>query len=85
MELLLRTMNPQWIAVDEITAAEDVASMDRCAYCGVGILATAHGNGREDLSRRPLYRQMVERNLFQSLVILDRNKTFRVERMGEHG
>lgn len=85
MELLLRTMNPQWIAVDEITAAEDVAAMDRSAYCGVGLLATAHGNGREDLKQRPLYRQLLEREIFQSLVILDRKKVFRVERMGEHG
>lgn len=85
MELLLRTMNPQWIAVDEITAAEDVEAMDRSAYCGVGILATAHGSGREDLVQRPLYRRLVELNLFQTLVILDREKTARVERMDGHG
>jgi len=34
MMLLLRTMNPRWIAVDEITSAEDVQAMERCACCG---------------------------------------------------
>ena len=85
LELLLRTMNPQWIAVDEITAADDVAAMDRAAYCGVGLLATAHGSGREDLEQRPLYRRLMELNLFQTLVILDREKTFHVERMVGYG
>ena len=81
MELLLRTMNPQWIAVDEITSPEDIAAMAGASYCGVLLLATAHGGGREDLSRRPLYRQLVDLKLFQYLVVLDRNKQYRVERM----
>lgn len=84
MELLLRTMNPQWIVVDEITAAEDVAAMERSAYCGVGLLATAHGNGWEDLKQRPLYRRLMETEIFASLVILDRRKTYRIERVERH-
>ncbi len=31
MELLLRSMGPKWIAVDEITALEDCAAMEQCA------------------------------------------------------
>ena len=42
MELLLRSMGPKWIAVDEITALEDCAAMEQCSYCGVRFLATAH-------------------------------------------
>ena len=80
MELLLRTMNPQWIAVDEITAPADVETMAGASYCGVSLLATAHAYGLEDLQRRPLYRQLMELGIFTRLVVLDRNKHLRMER-----
>lgn len=81
LELLLRVMNPQWIAVDEITAAEDLEAMARAGYCGVRLLATAHGFGPEELRRRPLYRRLVELGIFQNLLILDARKQVRMERM----
>ena len=81
MELLVRTMRPDWIAVDEVTSAGDVEAMVRVSYCGVRILATAHAFGLEDLNRRPLYRQMMELGLFEHLVVLDRAQRPRVERV----
>ncbi|MCI8525820.1 MAG: stage III sporulation protein AB [Oscillospiraceae bacterium] len=81
MELLLRVMNPAWIAVDEITAAADLEAMARAGYCGVRLLATAHGFGPEELRRRPLYRQLAELGIFRNLLVLDGNKQARMERM----
>lgn len=81
MELLIRSMSPRWIAVDEITAPADVEAMAGASYCGVGLLATAHGYGREDLARRPLYRRLAELGVFSLLVILDGQKQYRMERM----
>lgn len=81
IELLLRGMNPQWIAVDEITASADVQAMMHAAYCGVQMLATAHADGREDLQRRPMYRQLLELKLFANLIVLDRHKQMTCERL----
>lgn len=67
---LLRTMNPGWIAVDEITDEADVQAMARCAGCGVRLLATAHADGLKDLRRRPVYRMLLERRIFGLLVEL---------------
>ena len=73
--LLLRAMNPQVLAVDEITARSDVEAMMAAAGCGVTLLATAHGEGRADLERRPLYRPLLEEGLFRFLVRIRRDST----------
>lgn len=81
IEMLLRGMNPQWIAVDEITAKADVEAMMHASYCGVRMLATAHADGKEDLHRRPMYRNLLELGLFQNLIVLDHNKQMTCERL----
>ena len=72
--LLLRGMGPQVLAVDEITAPEDVRALTAAAGCGVTLLATAHGEGRADLERRPLYRSLLEEGLFRFLVGIRRDR-----------
>ena len=70
--LLLRAMNPQVLAADEITAPEDLEALSQAAGCGVTLLATAHGADRADLTRRPLYRRLLELGLFRYLVTIRR-------------
>ncbi len=48
VELLLRSMSPEVIAVDELGGAEDIAVMKKSIYCGCKLLATAHGEGWEE-------------------------------------
>ncbi len=67
---LLRTMNPQLVAMDEITAKADVEAAEQIANCGVTVLATAHGRDRESLSARPLYRRLLALELFRYAVVI---------------
>lgn len=81
MLMLLRTMRPDWIAVDEITSPEDIMAMEIISYCGVKLIATAHGIDRRDLIRRPLYRKLLDSGIFRQLVILHPDKSYTLEEM----
>ena len=81
ISLLLRSMNPEWIAVDEITREEDVNAICRGSYCGVRFLATAHAMDAEDLNRRPVYRLLLKRGVFSELLILQRDHSYIRQRL----
>lgn len=81
IDMVLRTMGPGWIALDEITAEEDCRALIQAANCGVRLLATAHAGSSRDYRSRAVYRQLTEQRIFETLVILRPDKTFTVERM----
>ena len=66
--LVLRAMNPQVIAVDEITVPEDVRAMSLAAGCGVRLLATIHAADVAELLEKPLYRRLLEDRVFRMAV-----------------
>ena len=76
--MMLRTMNPQWMVVDEITLPEDIRAMEQASYCGVKLLASAHADCQEDLYRRPLYRNLMEVGLFRMIIQLDTDRTYKM-------
>ena len=83
--MLLRAMNPEIIAMDEISSAKDVEAVEQIFGCGVGLLATAHARDAEELLTRPLYRPLVgERRFGCALVIRlsGPHRSYTVERLG---
>lgn len=79
--LLLRGMNPQILACDEVTDPADCAALERCSNSGVGLLATLHARKVEDLAQKPLYRALLARGLFHRAVVIrrDSEERYRVE------
>lgn len=82
IDMVLRTMGPSWIALDEITAEEDCRALIQAAYCGIRLLATAHAGSLRDYRSRHLYEPLVKHRIFDTLVVLRPDKTCTVERMG---
>ncbi len=81
IEAVLRTMNPDTIAVDEITAQQDCDALIQAGWCGVSLLATLHGSNIHDLRSRRVYKPILDCNLFDTIVIMNRDKSYRTERI----
>lgn len=70
MLMLLRSMNPKVIAVDEIGSREDIAAISYVMNCGCGILATVHGSSIDDIRTKPVLRKLVEEKVFDRYIVL---------------
>ena len=81
--MLLRTMGPTCIAVDEITEDEDVSSLLQAVNCGVRLLATAHAMSVSDLQQRKIYQPLWKNHIFDTFLVLNKDKSYGMERMSE--
>ena len=77
----LRTMGPSCIAVDEITEQADCRALLRAGWSGVSLLATAHAGSYEDLLRRAVYRPIITNHLFDTILVMQPDKSWHAERM----
>jgi len=76
--IVLRAMNPQIIALDEITRQEDIETVIMAAGCGVSLLATIHATDVEELLQKPRYRRLLEEKIFQQAVRIERKDGKRI-------
>lgn len=81
IEAVLRSMNPSWIAVDEISEKNDCDALLQAGWCGVNLMATAHAGSLQDLLTRPVYKTLIEYKLFTSVLVLRKDKSWKMERM----
>ncbi len=70
MMLLLRSMSPKVIAIDEIGGREDMEALQQVASCGSRIIATIHGKDMEDYRSKMLYYGVAECSLFECVLVL---------------
>lgn len=79
MIMLIRSMAPQIIAVDEIGAADDVNAITYAMHCGCKMLATIHASSVEELRKKPVIGQMLEERRFERYIVLkERGKVDRI-------
>lgn len=78
---VLRTMGPSAIGVDEITEEKDCQALLQAANCGVSLLATAHASSLQDIRRRRIYAPLLDNHVFDTFLVLHRDKSYTVERM----
>ena len=70
MMMLIRSMAPQVLAVDEIGGREDLEALRYAAGCGCSLIATAHGTSYQDVEAKPAFRELFRDRLFERILVL---------------
>lgn len=75
MMMLIRSMSPTVVAVDEIGDYEDIRAIESVIHCGCTLMATVHGSSIEDIKEKPLLQRLMNERIFQRYILLaDRNR-----------
>lgn len=80
MSMLLRTMAPEVIAVDELGSREEIELIRSMYGCGCAVLATVHGNSIAELKQKKIFDVVWEEKIFENILLLSRqNNRFKIE------
>ena len=70
MMMLIRSMAPDVLAVDELGSAEDIEAMHQAIQCGCKMLATIHGFSTEEVGRKEYMKDIMREQLFERYMLL---------------
>lgn len=70
MMMLVRSMAPEVIAVDEIGRYEDIHAIETVLFCGCRLIATVHGSDLSDIQSKPLFQRLMAEQVFERYIIL---------------
>ena len=71
MRLLLRSMSPQILAVDELGSREDCYAVEEALHCGCQILGTMHAQNYRELEEKVYLKRWLEKEFFGRFVFLE--------------
>ena len=74
MRMLLRSMAPQVIAVDELGSLEEVELIQQMAGNGCAVIATIHGENMEELKQKKNLWELWEQDIFRNIIFLSKDK-----------
>lgn len=70
MMMLIRSMAPELIAIDEIGGGEDTNAIRKAAACGCRILSTIHGEDLHSLREKTYMQELLRERVFERFVVL---------------
>ncbi|HEX6922561.1 MAG TPA: stage III sporulation protein AA [Bacillales bacterium] len=74
MMMMIRSMSPEVLIVDEIGGSEDSNAIHEAVNAGVKLIMTVHASGWEELLRRPAMRELLETEVFDRYIELTRRE-----------
>ena len=72
MIMLIRSMAPHVLAIDEIGTSEDVHAVEYAMQCGCKLIASVHGMDMEEASQKPVLGDLIRKRRFERYVILEK-------------
>lgn len=70
MMLLIRSMSPQVIAIDELGSPEDAEAVEKVLRCGCQILSTIHAEDMEELRGKSFMRGLLAERAFERFIVM---------------
>ena len=74
MLMVIRSMAPEVVAVDEVGAKEDFEAMQYALTCGCSLLATIHGSSMEQMRKKPNLTPILQGEMFERYIFLGDRK-----------
>ncbi|RFU61930.1 stage III sporulation protein AA [Bacillus sp. V59.32b] len=74
MMMMIRSMSPDVLIVDEIGRAEDTMAVLEAVNAGIKLIITTHGHSLEDVKKRPNIAHILEQNIFERFIELKRDE-----------
>ena len=78
--MMVRSMAPQVIAVDEIGGIDEADSINYAMCSGVKGIFTAHGESINDIKNNPELKTLFHKGIIEKILVLDREKRGRLSR-----
>ncbi|WP_102274610.1 stage III sporulation protein AA [Cytobacillus massiliigabonensis] len=72
MMMLIRSMSPDVLIVDEIGRKEDADAIMEAVNAGIKLIMTTHGTSLEEIRKRPTIKPILEMGIFQRFIELNR-------------
>ncbi|MFT8930429.1 MAG: stage III sporulation protein AA [Sporolactobacillus sp.] len=72
MMMMIRSMSPEVLIVDEIGRKEDTEALLEALNAGVSVMATAHGYSLEQVRKRPALAALFASDVFSRFIIVTR-------------
>jgi len=74
MEMCIRSLGPEIVAVDEIYSESDFKCIKRIKGCGCSILATHHATDFEEFRSKHFGQMLMQENIFDCFIVLGKSK-----------
>lgn len=74
MMMMVRSMSPDILVVDEIGRQEDCNAMMEAIHAGIKLIMTTHGNSLDEVRNRPILKPLIDVGIFQRYIELNRQE-----------